>query len=495
MKRIPSIAISQRHPKGLFCKTDRLYATVADFIYSRLEGEIGGMLDADSLRRVAITCALFLEDHFSRTHQMEVFMLWHQQKFGTLLPMYKYTDPATLFSKEFQLVLWLAICAERGGNIINPENEGLVLTSLRILSEMQQTGLWDRLLPNEELADHIYCEETQNDIMEIKGVLIWIQHYSFLGYWYDSPEDETIAETVDTLFPEADDAKRAYGIDSTSAFKRQAWPCSLKPQEIYARMIRLEMDDDNDPLAQDIENIEFQCLGAYRLLESTPDTFMLENFEDGQLAVRKDSFGPSFLREAATKTHVFGSFVRFRGEYHSSGISKWVDMLPEHYEAYCKSCKEDKQNMHMEGQFDSFLKKNHGRRTYFFPNFKEYLQWLSKEHKIKNTEKLQLDDDERKNSPLMVFFEPNGQTTLISEIQSIKAPDNPFYEASSAPRNALALILSPMGCSPDCLHYLLENGYLPDAAFNDIKGPEHGRSLVQNNAEFLARCFRRDIRW
>lgn len=87
MKHIPSIAISQRHPKGLFCKTDRLYATAADFIYVRLERELGGMLGVDSIRRVAISCALFFEDHFSRTHQMEVFMQWHQRKFGTLLPL------------------------------------------------------------------------------------------------------------------------------------------------------------------------------------------------------------------------------------------------------------------------------------------------------------------------------------------------------------------------------------------------------------------------
>lgn len=134
MKHIPSIAISQRHPKGLFCKTDCLYASVADFINASLEGKIGGLLGAGSLRRVAISCALFLEDHFSRTHQVEVFMQWHRQKFGTLLPMYDFTDPTTLFSKEFQLVLWLTICAERGGSIINPENEGLELVSLRILT-------------------------------------------------------------------------------------------------------------------------------------------------------------------------------------------------------------------------------------------------------------------------------------------------------------------------------------------------------------------------
>lgn len=154
-----------------------------------------------------------------------------------------------------------------------------------------------------------------------------------------------------------------------------------------------------------------------------------------------------------------------------------------------------KLRMHMEGQYDKFIQKNEGRRIYFFANFKEYLQWLKKEHKIKNTSSVSFDDDERKNLPLMAFFEPNGQSTLITDIKGIKTPHNPFYDPKEAPDEACMLIVNTHNCSPDCLRYLLDNNLLPDAALNHVKGPEAGRALVQHNAEFLARCFRRDIRW
>lgn len=493
--RIPALAITQRHPKGLFCKTDRLYAEVAEFIYTRLKDEISNLLDDNGLKRASISCALFLEDHFSNTHQMAVFMQWHQQKFGTLLPIYNYVDPTSLFTKQFQLVLWHAICAERDGRIINPENEGLTLISMRILAEMSETGLWDCLVPNEQLADHLYCEETQNDIMEIKGVLMWIQHYSFFGYWYDLPEDESIADGVDTVLSQANDSQRTYAIDSLSAFGRQCWPCSLKPQEIYARMIRFEMEDDNDPMAQDIEDIDYKKFALYRKVHFGSDNILMEDFQGHQFSVARNSFGPMPVQEAQESTHFVGSFVRFHNKYESNGISLWTSLSDEQYQYYCETRQQEEYYMHMEGQHDKFIQKNDGRRIYFFANFKEYLQWLKKEHKIKNTSGVPLDDDERKDSPLMVFFEPNGQSTLINDIKGIKSPHNPYYDPKAAPDEACQLIVNTHNCSPDCLRYLLDNNLLPDAALNHIKGPEAGRALVQQNAEFLARCFRRDIRW
>ena len=44
------------------------------------------------------------------------------------------------------------------------------------------------------------------------------------------------------------------------------------------------------------------------------------------------------------------------------------------------------------------------------------------------------------------------------------------------------------------LLYMLEHNLLPDAMFNDIRGCKHGRQLMQENIEFMARCMRRDIK-
>ena len=44
------------------------------------------------------------------------------------------------------------------------------------------------------------------------------------------------------------------------------------------------------------------------------------------------------------------------------------------------------------------------------------------------------------------------------------------------------------------LLYMFEHNLLPDAMFNDIRGRKHGRQLMQENLEFMARCMRRDIK-
>lgn len=489
--KISSLAIAQRHPKGLSCKTDRLYADVAEFIYKRLKAELAGMLDDNAIKRVSISCALFFEDKLSGTHQMDVFMGWHQKKFGTRLPIYDYIDKYSQFAMEFQLVLWLAIGAERQGLMINPENEGLEAVTLRILAEMSSTGLWKRMEPNDELADFLFCEETQTDIMEIKFVLIWLQHYSYFGHWYNQVEDSAVEEKVDMMLCGANDPQRTYAIDSIAAYELQTWPCSLKAQEIYAEMIRLEMEDNNDTYAEDIESIEYKDFAIYKIVACDKETITMQDYMGTKFKVQASSFDNFHLDQTAKYPHFIGSFVRFRGAYHTNGMSASTSLPDAEYEKYCMNARRGESQMHMDGQYDKFIEKNKGRRLYFFSDFKHLSNWFEKEHGIA------FKDDGRKinkDQPFMLFFEPNGQFTLSNTLQGVKSEHNPYYDQERAPKDAFSLLAAPL-CSSDCLRYLLENDLLPDAAINHIKGQERGREIVQRNAEFLARCFRRDIRW
>lgn len=49
-------------------------------------------------------------------------------------------------------------------------------------------------------------------------------------------------------------------------------------------------------------------------------------------------------------------------------------------------------------------------------------------------------------------------------------------------------------CTPGLLEYALRNNLLPDATLSDMRGDEYGWQLMQENIDFMARCFRRDIR-
>jgi hypothetical protein len=96
--------------------------------------------------------------------------------------------------------------------------------------------------------------------------------------------------------------------------------------------------------------------------------------------------------------------------------------------------------------------------------------------------------------PMACFFENNGQTTCCLNAKCIKHPDNPYFDKSYAEENSLIFIGNTTSCTPDMLLYMFEHRLLPDAMFNDIRGRKHGRQLMQENLEFMARCMRRDIK-
>lgn len=497
-----------------------MYAELAQMILNILKSNHLDIIDEDSIRRVSVSCALFFEDYISGTHQMEVFMRWHQRKLGKPLPFYDCAGsesddsvhggsesagcPASCdvahakapVEDQLRFVLWHALCAESEGSVINPENVGLTHAASDIISTIIARGTLKRLAPNEQLKDHLYCEQTQSDIMEIKSVLIWIQHYSFLGYWYELPEDEVIAEYVDTAFSRADEGQRAYAIDSLSAFQRVAWPCSLRPQDIYADMIRMEMEDEDDPFAKDIQDIECRQLAIYKKISFISDVVLFQDSKGEQIPVRLDSFEPLSVRLLDQKVHFIGSFVKFKGEYHVNGMSSWLDMSADNYDSYREKDRQNERVKHMKGQYDRFISRNGGRRVYFFSDFEDFLKWGKRKLGIPapRPDEVSADERRRMDSPIMLFFEPEGQFTLSSSVTGVKSPDNPYYDPAKAPVDAFSLGVSPEGCSPDCLLYLLEHGMLEDAAFKHTQGPARGRALFQDNAEFIARCFRRDIR-
>ena len=82
--------------------------------------------------------------------------------------------------------------------------------------------------------------------------------------------------------------------------------------------------------------------------------------------------------------------------------------------------------------------------------------------------------------------------TNCYEINCIKHPKNPVYSTTAAAENSMDYFIQRL-CSPCMMIYLMKHDLLPDVMLNDMHGQEHGRRLMQDNIDFLARCLRRDI--
>lgn len=484
--------IKKRHPHYLTCETDKQYADLANDIREMMYDELGFMDDVQ-IKHACISLALYFEDLHSGTHLFETFTKIYKEMFGRYVPFYSSEDAnspqAPLDAMKF--MLWHSIAAERSGMMINPTNKGLANLAERLLNLWNERK--DKIQPNEELADYLYSEETQESGNEVKMVLIWLSLYSLLGRWYSNPNPKNDEAGLGKLMAQADKETMEYANECHIVFEIQTWPLSLTPQRIYAEMIRIEMDDPNDEIAEAIEQMKVKPYEMFQIAGNDLMGLTLKDFLGETFWVDYSDFVGDARKMTKKHTHILASFIKLNNRWELNGPSLWMNPSKKHYQMYLDDLREHHSWMHdYVGQYDKFIKKHHGERLYFFRNAKEYLKWMKDEMEIKDTEMLY--ELESRKEPMACFFENNGQTTCCMDAECIKHPDNPCYDKSYAEENSLAFIGKTSSCSPDMLLYMFEHNLLPDAMFNDIRGRKHGRQLMQENLEFVARCMRRDIK-
>jgi len=494
-QRIPTITagdIKKRHPRYLTCETDKQYAELANDIYDMMYEEMDFM-DDFQLKHTCISLALYFEDLHSNTHLFETFTTIYQRIFGRYVPFYFSMDAqsadAPLDAMKF--MLWHSIAAERNGMMLNPSNQGLANMAKRLLELWNQRR--EQIQPNEDLADYLYSEETQQDANEVKTVLIWLSLYSLLGRWYGNPNPKDDEAHLGKLFVHADKETLEYANECLSAFEIQTWPLSLSPQQIYAEMIRIDMDDPNDEIAKAIEQMKAMPFAMYQIAGNDTMGLKLKSPLGETIRVDYNDFFGDARKLCKKHTHLLASFINLNNRWELNGPSLWVNPSKNLYQQYLEEVNKEHHWMNdYKGQYDDFIANHNGERLYFFRNGKEYIKWVKEELGINNTEVM--DEIEWMKEPMACFFEDNGQTTTCFDSECIRHHANPCYDKSYAEENVLNYIGNRQTCSPDMLMYMLEHCLLPDAMFNDIRGREHGRRLMQENLEFMARCMRRDIK-
>lgn len=488
IRSITAIDIKRRHPRYLTCQTDYQYGQLANEIFNLLE--IGLSNKNDQQRRdISISMALYMEDLQSETHLFETFTRIYQKMFGTYLPFYSSAGSNDEKAEEDAMcfMLWLSICAESEGTISNPTNNGLRKMARDLVLLWHERRI--NIPPNEELADLLYSEETQRDVNMVKTVLIWLGRYCPLGRWYTNlPPDDNIRH----LFKDAEEDLIEYANDCYSLAEQRVWPLSLTPQQIYAEMIRIDMDDPDDELAAAIEKLEYKPFGIYKLEGSDSKYIRLSDFKGDIINVSRGNFLDNTKKMEKRNTHLAGSFINMNGQWHLNGAVIWSAPPAGTYEKYVAEQKQNDLAMNgCKGQYDDYIRQHGGERLFFFKNFSSYKKWLHKDFGLKQQELEELDCHQ--DAPLVVFFEDNGQMTISLEPECIKHPSNPFYNQSEAEATGLHYIVAQHICSPGLLLYLIEHDLLPDVLINDMRGYEHGHLVVQDNIEFLTRCMRRDI--
>ena len=161
--------------------------------------------------------------------------------------------------------------------------------------------------PNEELADYLYSEETQESAYEVKMVLIWLSLNSFLGRWYSNPNPKYDEAGLGKLFNQTGQGDKdtlEYANECHIVFNIQTWPLSLTPQQIYAEMIRIDMDDPDDEIADSIEKIENKPYEMFQIVGSDNMGIKLKDFLGNTFKVEYGDFVGDVRKLAKKHTHI-----------------------------------------------------------------------------------------------------------------------------------------------------------------------------------------------
>lgn len=491
MRRYISVSeFQQLHPAQIQCATDKFYTQLTNTICSFFEDSHIGFY-RDEIKQIGTAIALWLEDMASGTHQWEVFEKLYKQQYHRELPFFNNVNNDNWLSLQLQFIVWHSVQSTTDERVFNPENPAIHKIAQDLFHYFMQQGYYDDgVLPaNQELADFLFCEETQTDFFEVKKVLIWLAFDSYFGHWDATYLDINSLQVHEYCsFHEGLQPHPAlYGLRSEYCITRRCWPLSLYAKDIYAEMIRIEMDDDNDSYAQAIADIQSKQYSLNRQLSSNKDEIILEDYTGETFKVMRDSF--SNANNINSCRYMLGGFAKFNNQWNANGFGSWLkDISPEEWEDCCQEqiFSEDKESNEI------ILERLGGKQLHFVKDVNELKQWHQQHLGIKN---LNYSDfaEHFDDTPLVIFVPKYGGMSIYNIAMAICAPNNPYYDKECAKEDSLGLLADPDQCSPEMLQYLLDHNMLPDAAMTSLRGEEYGRQQVQENIHFLARCLRRDL--
>ena len=178
-------------------------------------------------------------------------------------------------------------------------------------------------------------------------------------------------------------------------------------------MIRIDMDDPNDEMAEAIEQMQVKHYEMFQITGNDSSGIKLKDFLGETFRVDYNNFVGDARKLCKKHSHILASFIKLDKQWEVNGPSLWMNPSKKNFEMYLEELREHHHWMNdYKGQYDEFIEHHNGERLYFFRNGKDYLKWVKDELLIKGTEVM--GDVEGMKEPMATFFEDNGQTTACS---------------------------------------------------------------------------------
>lgn len=490
--KITSEDFSIFHPQKVLSDTDYFYAGIANKLLNLIsKSAIKSIADQEERVLISLNIAQYFEDIVGDIGVWASFTAKHRELYGKPLPFYDVDDedyyPDELHVEDIKYIVWDSLMAFEYDKILNPDNPALTLLSLAIYDLLEKE--WERAPINERFKDYLTRAPFQHNFYEMRNMLQYFFHFCYLtsGRYHDSYLDESI-DFVNNFFNDRiDEHQLFYAGECRAVFKYRLGPLALYSYQWLAMLMR---ENNNDLLAERFEVIEWRDIAPYKVKRQDKAFVYLLDYQGKQCAVPLDSFMDDLEYTIRFNNIFIGSLVKYDGKWQVNGMSSWNN-ITDFYKKY-KELKEHEKKYSACDFYKKVINKHDGNRLFFFKNLDEYLEWGKKHLMMVNIKKEDFGENLPHEGFPAAFIVPEDSDLCFSmgASQVIKHPDNPYYDQEKAKKDAI-MVFNPDAMPDVMARYVIENRLIPDATLNSPQSEDLGRTLVQDNLDFLARTLRR----
>lgn len=489
-KLMTLLDIRKGHPRGLNCDSDREYTDFANRVVKTMRANTeSANWSTDYLRTIAVKVTLYFEDLVSELGLWKTFVNKHSQLYGKPLPFFQVDSGYRAdypCQQDVLYLIWDALIGLKEEDLPNPENPGL-LSIARDITDLME-GEFEDIAINDDLVDYLHEASYCCDFYELRQMLKWFYFDCYLtsGRFTDYYYEQDIDFFAESLHAGSRDAR--YGAECMMPFNQDIGPLALQPKEWLALFLE---HVGRKQKAEDVRALQCSSIEPFLKVSSDAKSVRFKNWHGEEFSVRRT---PMFncpdkqLKDPEINGSI-GAFACYRGEWFLNGLNSWGD-ITEIWDAYIQD-KKIKEGAGVQN-YQHLMELSGGSALFYFHDLEELKRFEIKEMGIPEDQYQPPPMKEKvKNIVLFIPSERGSMGLMFNNADSICDPRNPFYDKKVAKKEALNIITCVDGVAGEFVRYAVSHGLLPDAQLNSVFGGDHGRELVQQNLDFLARTLRR----
>lgn len=369
--------------------------------------------------------------------------------------------------------------------VINPENQ-VVNEIAKMLYDMLESE-FEKIPINEAMANYFRKATFANDFYETCNVLKWI---FFDCYLTSDARADDIVEEIKTKYTCVMKDEDAYlQAECSTPMFTQVGMLALLPKEWLAMFVG---EVGSKEVAQKIADIEATIpVEIMRMTSYDKHSISFETPEDKKIVIER---GPSYnISDSKLKKYsgAIGAYAKYDGKWYPNGKELWGD-INQIFEEHKQGLQEEEGLTQQ--QYDHLMESSGGSPLLYFKDARKLKAFLKKEFNADEVKKALSDIALNAEDIAMFAPGPDKPINIMPDVAAyICDPRNPYYDQREAKKYALNIVASRNSVPGVAARYLISHKMLPDAAINSTKGIEYGQKQLQDNMDFFARAYRREM--